>query len=245
MDRLKFILIFGFISIGSFLLFNPAGESGTRLSSSVSTSNGPKKTAKFPPAFWEIKINISSSGDYKIKEGEKSNEGHYSFELLWTGCMEKDQDDYLIYHENSELLEWKAKEKIKSSDISLELTEEDFSGKPSVDFNYIIRKAEDLHFDFLVESFCVPQDDSVHSFYLNLPASKESIKLPAPFDYNAYLTKGSNSIHFDEKVIYSDSFKQSYSWNWKHQKYLIEDEMPILFFNTHKAKVTLTIIPHY
>lgn len=245
MDRSKLIPIFGFLLIGSFLLFSPAGECGIQLKSSTSTSKGPKKAAKLSPVFWEIKVHISSSGDYKIKEGKKSNEGRYSFVLLWTGCMEQDQDDYLIYHENSELLEWKAKEKVKSSEASLELTEDDFSGKPGIDFNYIIRKKEDLHFDFLVESFCVPQDDSEHSYYLNLPASKENIKLPTKFDYNAYLTRGSNSIHLEEKDIYTDSCKKSYSWNWKHQKYLIEDEMPISFVNSHKVKVTLTIIPHY
>jgi len=205
----------------------------------------PKRAARLSPCYWEMKIRISSSGDYMIKEGEKSNEGHYSFVLLWTGCMEQDQDDYLIYHENSELLEWKAREKVKSSDVTHELSEEDFSEKPCIDFNYILRKDEDLHFDFEVESFPVPQENPGHKFYLNLPVSKENIKLPAKFDYNAYLTKGSNSIHFKEKDIYSDSLKKNYSWHWKHQKYFMGSDTPVAFSSSHKAKVTVTIIPHY
>jgi len=244
-DRIKTIAFRGSLLIAFFLLFTSASESGGRLSSSASISEDSKKATKLCPLFWEIKIHIASSGDYKFKGGKKANEGRYSFELLWTGCMEQDQDDYIIYHENSELLDWKVKEKVKSSEVSLELTEEDFSEKPSMDFNYILRKGEDLHFDFRVESFCVPQDNSEHSFYLNLPASKENTKPPVTFDYNTYLTKGSNSIQLEEKDIYSDSFKKSYSWDWRHQKYLVEDEKPISFFNSHKVKVTLTIIPHY
>ncbi len=205
----------------------------------------PKRVTRLSPSYWEIKIRISSSGDYRMKEGEKSNEGRYSFVLLWTGCMEQDQDDYLIYHENSELVEWEAREKVKSSEISRELSEKDFSGKPRIDFHYIIRKNEDLHFDFLVESFYVPQENPKHRFYLNLPASKENIKFPTKFDYNVYLTKGSNSIYIEEKDIYSDSLKKDYSWNWKHQKYFMGNETPISFSNSHKVKVTLTIIPHY
>ena len=245
MDRAKFHLILGLIIIWSFFLYPSDINSGTQSKAVVSTSENAEKATTLSPYYWEIKIRIDSSGDYGIKEGEKSNEGRYSFVLLWTGCMEQDQDDYLIYHENSELLEWKAKEKVKHSEVSRELTESDFMGRPKIQFNYIIRKGENLHFDFLVESFSVPHAGSEQSFYLHLPASRENTKLPAEFNYNAYLTKGTNSIHFQEKDLYSDSLKESYSWHWKHRKYTMRNEMPISFFNLHKAKVTLTIIPHY
>ncbi len=245
MDRAKFNLILGFILIGSFLLFPSDIISKTQSKAVVSTSRDTKKTTNLSPYYWEIKIHIDSSGNYRIKEEEKSNEGRYSFVLLWTGCMEQDQDDYLIYHENSELLEWHAKEKVKHSELSRELTESDFLEKPKFQFNYIIRRGEDLHFDFLVESFSVPHAGSEQSFYLHLLASKENVKLPAEFNYNAYLTKGTNSIRIQEKDIYTDSLEKIYSWNWKHQKYMMRNEMPISFFNSHKVKVTLTIIPHY
>ncbi len=245
MGSAKFNLVLGFILIGSFLLFTPDVYSATQSKAVISISEDTKKATNLSPYYWEIKIRIDSSGDYGIKEGKNSSDGRYSFVLLWTGCMEQDQDDYLIYHENSELLEWKAKEKVKHSEVSRELTESDFSEKPKIQFNYIIRKGKDLHFDFLVGSFSVPQAGSEQSFYLHLPASRENIKLPAKFNYNAYLTKGTNSIRIQEQDIYSDSLKESYSWNWKHQKYMMRNEMPISFFNSHKVKVTLTIIPHY
>lgn len=245
MDRAKSNLILGFILIGSFFLYPTSTDANHQSKSAASTSEDAEKVAHASPCYWEINIRVDSSGDYGIKEGEKSNEGRYSFVLLWTGCMEQDQDDYLIYHENSELLEWKAKEKIKHSEVSRELTECDFSGKPNIQFNYIIRKGEDLHFDFLVESFSVPQAGSEQRFYLHLPASSENTKLPAEFNYNAYLTNGTNRISFHEKDLYSDSLKESYSWQWKHRKYMVQNETPISFFNLHKVKVTLTIIPHY
>ena len=161
----------GFIIIGSFLLFPSDINSASQSKAVVSTSEDTKKAVNLSPYYWEIKIRIDSSGDYGIKEGEKSNEGRYSFVLLWTGCMEKDQDDYLIYHENSELLEWKAKEKVKQSEVSRELTEYDFSEKPNIQFNYIIRKGEDLHFDFLSKASLSPTQDQskVFTFICPLP----------------------------------------------------------------------------
>lgn len=60
------------------------------------------------PSWWEIEIHLETIGDYPVKEGKKAYDGHYSFTLLWTGCMERDMDDYLIYHEASKLLQWEA-----------------------------------------------------------------------------------------------------------------------------------------
>lgn len=195
------------------------------------------------PAWWEIRLHLVSTGNYTCKEGKKAYTGDYSFTLLWTGCMEQDMDDYLIYHENCDLLEWKAQE--KSSDLLHILPGSDFSGKPSFDFHYIFRRGKDLHFDFKVDSFYVPQNDSDHKFYLTLPVTQENTREPSPFNYNAFVKQGSNSICIEEDKIYLNTIEKSYTWKWKHQKRLGEQKRLVSFTNSHKAKVKVSIMPHY
>ena len=141
------------------------------------------------PSWWEISIRVKASGSYTIKERKEPIQGAYSFILLWTGCMEEDMEDYIIYHETSKLLEWKAQEKAFSFDKVKLLSEKDFSGKPHFDFHYILRKGNKLHFDFQVESFYIPQNQQQYEFYLYLPASEENKMYPSEFNYNDYILK--------------------------------------------------------
>jgi hypothetical protein len=235
------ILVFFFLGIlilPHFAFQNPMGFSPGCVSIPLSFS-------QIEPYFWEIKLVISSTGDYRIYEGERSNVGHFSFVLLWTGCMEQDMDDYLIYHENSELLEWKAQEIAQFPEASQIISEEYFSGKPGFDFHYILRREENLHFDFQVEGFSVPQDKSDHKFYLTLPSSYENMRHFPLIDYNAFLLQGSNSIHIEEEEIYHHPIEKTYCWTWEHRQSLGRKKRPISFINSHDVKVVLTIIPHY
>lgn len=201
--------------------------------------------SQVPPSWWEIKLLINTDGDYVVKEGKKSYTGHYSFTLLWTGCMEEDMDDYIIYHENSNLLQWEAQEKAQSPDFSGVLSADDFSGKPRFDFHYIMRRGEDLHFDFQVDGFFVPQNNSDFKFYLNFPTSKEKTKYPSKFDYNTYVSQGSNSIYIKEEEIYLITVEKTCLWEWKFQKRLSREKIPVSLSNSHKVEVAVSIMPRF
>ncbi len=206
-----------------------------------------QKNLKEQPAFpswWEISIRLKASGSYTIKEGKEQIQAAYSFILLWTGCMEEDMDDYLIYHETSRLLEWKAQEKAESFGKIKLLSEKDFSGKPHFDFHYILRKGKELHFDFQVESFYVPQNRQQYEFYLYLPASEENKMYPSEFNYNDYIIKGSNRIVVAQKEIYNHRLDKTYQWSWKYQKWLKGTGKTVFLFNNHQVQVNLLIIPH-
>ena len=197
------------------------------------------------PYFWEIKLVLSSKGDYTVENEERSNTGHYSFILTWIGCMEEDMDDYIIYHETSELVEWNAREEVQSPDSFRIINGDNFSKKPGFDFHYILKRDKDLHFDFQVDGFYVPQDGSDPTFYLILPSSYENKRSSSQVDYNAFLLRGSNSIQVEEEEIYQHMIEKTYSWTWKHNQSLGGEKKPISFSNFHKVKVVLTIIPHY
>jgi len=203
------------------------------------------RTFPIPPSWWEISIHLKASGLYTIKEGKEPIQGKYFFLILWTGCMEEDMEDYIIYHETSKLLEWKAQEKVDSSGKIEVLSEQNFLAKPHFDFHYILRKGKELHFDFQVESFYVPHHDKEYELYLYLPASEENKMYPSEFSYNDYIINGSNRIFVVEKEIYAHQVEKTYQWSWKYQKWLKTQARTVFFSNEHQVKVKLSIIPHF
>jgi len=197
------------------------------------------------PLWWEIRILLTSDGNYKVDEEKSSYSAHYSFTLLWTGCMERDNGDYLLYYENSELISFEAGEEgIFPESIQI-IPAEDFQDKPSFKLNYILKKGENLHFDFFVKSFLIPQNESEHKFYLNLPASEENSSHSSEINYDLFVSKGSNHIFLDEKEIYLATVERKFTWEWKYQKCYTIQSKSIFFSNSHDVKVKISIKPHY
>jgi hypothetical protein len=197
------------------------------------------------PRWWEIKIFLSSSGNYKIDERNSSYSANYSFTLLWTGCMEKDNGDYLLYYENSELISFEAEETGIYPESTKVIKTDDFHDKPSFKLNYILRKGENLHFDFFVKSFLIPKNKSKRKYQLSLPASKENSRCSSEIEYNLYVTKGSNLIFLEEKGIFLDAVEKKFAWKWKYQKPRLPQSMPAFFSNSHDVKVEIYIDPHF
>jgi len=225
-----FILLIFFHSLTCFLAQNSAA-----FSSSDQTT----------PLWWEIKILLVSDGDYKVTEGKSSYFGRYSFTIIWTGCMEKNDDDFILYYENSELLRFAAEERAMSPGAVRVLSAEEFVDKPSFDLNYILRKGESLYFDFIVNGFLTPQNNSQHKFYLNLPSSEEAAVHSPEINYDFFVSRGSNHIFLVEKDIYSDSVEKKSSWEWKYQKWHIIQNNPVFFSNSHQVKVEVLVKPHF
>ncbi len=197
------------------------------------------------PLWWEIKILLISNGNYKVDEGNSSYSAHYAFTLLWTGCMEKDNGDYLLYYENSELISFEAEEKGIFPESTKIIRADDFHDKPSFKLNYILRKGENLHFDFFVKSFLIPKNKSEHKFHLDLPASEENSRHSSEINYNLFVSKGSNLIFLEEREIYLDTVEKKFAWKWKYQKQHPNPSMPVFFFNSHDVKVEVSIDPHF
>jgi hypothetical protein len=197
------------------------------------------------PLWWEIKILLISDGDYKVNEGKASYFGRYSFTIIWTGSMEKSEDDFILYYENSELARFVAEESAMFPDSVRILPADEFLDKPSFNLNYILRKGESLYFDFVVNGFLIPQNNSQNKFYLNLPSSEENSFHSPEINYDSFVTKGSNHIFVVEKDIYSDSVQKKSSWVWNYQKWHIIQNKPVFFSNSHEVKVEISVKPHF
>lgn len=197
------------------------------------------------PSWWEIKIILQVSGEYDIKDKEKACRGHYYFKILWKGNMESDYPDYLLFHTSNELLEWQAEESGRQGELARFLTTADFAARPIFFFKYIIKKGKTLHFSFQVEGFEVPQSEDTERFFLLLPSSKESGESRLKADYDTFISSGSNQIAVEEEKIYQSEMEKDFQWNWKRNQSLLKIDRVVYFSHSHRAKVNLSIKPHF
>lgn len=197
------------------------------------------------PTWWKIKLVLDSKGNYNIRERSHSYPGNYSFTIVWTGFMEKDNGDFILYHEDSKLLHWEAQESSSNPDAMNTLFTVDFSDEPFLNMNYVLKREGNLYFDFSVKGFAIPQNESKHKYYLNLPVSEENSERFSEIDYDTYVFKGSNRIFLGEQKIYIKSVKKDFSWKWKHQGWQIGTERLVHFSHIHEVKVEIFVIPRF
>jgi hypothetical protein len=197
------------------------------------------------PQWWEVSINLKTDGDYKLDEGGPTFAGRYSFAIRWTGWLEKDDHDYLLYRLDCRLSDWEAKETASLTEYPGFLTAEDFRERPAFALKYIIRDGEDLCLDFIVDRMDVPQARLEDAFPLLLPSSEQNGQRESQIDYNAHVIKGSNRVELPESAIYAGPVARTYTWTWKHQEWLPQERRTVLTSQSHKVEVCLSIIPHF
>ena len=197
------------------------------------------------PRWWEVSLNLKTDGDYKLDEGGPAFVGHYSFAIRWTGWLEKDDHDYLLYRLDCRLCDWEAQETSSLTESTGVLTTNDFRERPAFVLKYIIREGDDLHLDFIVDRMAVPQARPEDAFPLLLPSSETNGQQESQVDYNACVIKGSNRVEVPESAIYAGPVVQTYTWAWKHQQWLPKERRTVFTSQSHKVEVSLSIIPRF
>ena len=203
---------------------------------------GSSKTFDPKECFWEIIIQVKSNGTYSLDQTKASYSGKYAYAIQWSGCMEQDGQDFILYHENSELVRWKSKEQKKALDTADVKITEEFSEKPSFAFNYILTKEDNIHFDFLIKGFRIPQLDKNPRHYLHLPASKENSYHPTDIAYNLHINKGSNQVYFNKDDLLEDSSKKDFYWSWKRHSSSSSEEEPSYLTHSYDVYVEISIL---
>ena len=197
------------------------------------------------PRWWEVSLNLKTDGDYKLDEGGPAFVGHFSFAIRWTGWLEKDDHDYLLYRLDCRLCDWEAQETSSLTESTGVLTTNDFRERPAFVLKYIIREGDDLHLDFIVDRMAVPQARPEDAFPLLLPSSETNGQQESQVDYNACVIKGSNRVEVPESAIYAGPVVQTYTWEWKHQQWLPKERRTVFTSQSHKVEVSLSIIPRF
>ncbi|MGD9344616.1 MAG: hypothetical protein PVH84_02055 [Candidatus Aminicenantes bacterium] len=194
--------------------------------------------------WWEILIELTSKGTYTLEEADASYSGNYAYTIQWSGCMEQDGEDFILYHEDSDLIRWTPQEKKKVPGSGETQIKKNFSEKPSFAFNYILTKKDNIHFDFLVRGFRVPQQRREKRYYLHFPASKENSYHPTDIAYNLHIYKGSNQVYLCKDDLLDKSVTRDFHWSWKRHSSEGEAERSSYLSHGYDVDVRITILKH-
>ena len=208
-------------------------------------SQAPGQSSVHSPRWWDVELSLTVRGQYSVREEGAVCAGEFLYETAWSGTMEKDDADYILYHSGSEILRWEAREKIASGSDQKALTEKDFDDRPVFRMNYVLNENGVLRFLFSVDGFPVPRGGTGKKFDLILPASKKEDGSLSPSGYDASVVKGSNEVVFEEKLVRAGPAERTFRWEWKRYQPSSGPGAPVVLLNTHAAEVKVAIAPRY
>jgi hypothetical protein len=196
------------------------------------------------PLWWEITLQLKVTGDYRLDGGEFPLRGRYRFNLRWTGFMENDDHDYLLYRLGCELLGWEAEETCTALTGARILTTADFPERPSLDMKYVLRQGNRLNLNLVVHGFSPLEGETGEALELMFPASAEGDHRDSRGAYNEGVIRGSNRIWIKESEIYAYPVERTFDWEWKRQRWLLQRQQTVFASQSHRVEVALAIIPH-
>ncbi len=196
------------------------------------------------PAWWDVRIRLETRGRYAVTRDTTDFSGEYAYEALWSGSMEGDGPDYILYHASLETLRWEMKERSGRDGAGGFLSEKDFPIHPVFRMNYVLGKAGRLCFFFTVEGFPVPRNDSPEKFALILPCSRKEFPASSAAGYDGAVSEGSNDVSLDERELRNGPVEQVFQWEWKRYTPSSAPSPAGPLYHTHTVMVTLTVSPH-
>jgi hypothetical protein len=196
------------------------------------------------PSWWDLELRLATEGRYRMDQKEFNAEGSFRFIISWTGIMERDEADFRLFHNRSEIVRWEAEERSSQPDGLRLLTAADFSEKPSFDFNFLLKQGELLVFDLATQGFSVPVSESPEKFFLILPSSAENGQSVEGVDYNKGIRKGSNRVALPAEAILKGPVEKKFAWDWKNEQWLLRQDRTLHVLNQHTVKLTVIVRPH-
>ncbi|MBM3294501.1 MAG: hypothetical protein FJY82_08235 [Candidatus Aminicenantes bacterium] len=195
------------------------------------------------PSSWDIALAVSARGEYGLESGPLRVDGRYAFTVSWRGIIHTDDEDYLLLHGETKVVDWSAEERAAGLDLVTVLTTGDFPDRPELKVNYVLRMADGLRVDFIVRGFDVPLSVPEDAFYLHFPASAENEELLGGLKYNLSLAFGSNAVVLDEPAGGRESSEKTFRWTWKRRNWVQRQDRTVLQSSAHSAEVRVSVTP--
>lgn len=197
------------------------------------------------PSWWDLEVRLATEGRYRMDEKGFSADGTFRFIVTWTGTMERDEADFRIFQNRSEIVRWEAEERSSQPEGLRLLTAADFPEKPSFDFNFLLKQGGLLVFDLATQGFSVPVSESPEKFFLLLPASAENDQSVEGVDYNNRIRKGSNRVAVPAEAILKGPVEKKFAWDWKNEQWLLRQDRTLHILSQHSVKLTVVVRPHH
>jgi hypothetical protein len=194
--------------------------------------------------WWDVRVSLTVEGTYTVRDIGTTYSGDFTYSVQWDGSMERDGNDFLLYHTATKDLIWKIREDVSPPQEQCFVTEKDAEAKPFFELSYILREGEFLEVAFKVKGFSVPLASSRGMFELFLPRSGEHVENRSSVPYKNFISKGTNHISIKEKGLEKKPQENSFAWEWKRRGWILLENRTVMMAHHHKAEVIVSLVPH-
>ena len=195
------------------------------------------------PRLWSIRVQLKLKGGYVYDGADRVLKGEFVYETAWNGVLEKDGEDFILYHGRLEPLAWQIEEKDAAGGDCRPLDETALPKRPEFRMIYLLGEDKLLRIYFTVDGFRVPIRDSVEKFDLVFPASKRESEDDS--DYKDSIVKGSNDISFERSGLHRGPLQRSFLWKWKRYFPTTVQGSSLVMSEMHEVEVLIDITPKH
>jgi len=224
----------------------PAGLAGTLLLAGLGLAlAGPGGTLDKAPAgnaaWWEVRLVIAAKGRYIVRGGRTPLTGEYTCRIRWDGRLEPDDDDFLLVHLRTEILEWHLRE--TAGPAGRENVVES-AAKPSLRMEYVLKDGHEVEFAFGLGGIPIPLHVSPLAVVLELPRSSgREAGLPG-HGYGDFVCRGSSRVVLPETDFLAPARERLFSWDWRREKQYVKEGRVFVVTQDHSAEAAVALTAH-
>lgn len=194
--------------------------------------------------WWEVGVIVSVKGEYAVRGAEAPYAGSYSFRARWTGRLELDgDDDFLLVHLGTEVLDWSLREKARKSgrESVLEAAE---GPKPALRMGYLIKDGTEVEFVFGLGGVAIPLHAPELGLALELPrTSARQPGLPGR-GYGDFVRRGSCRVAVPEKDFVAQPPERRFAWDWEREREFVRDGRTLTVAQSHTVETVVVLVVH-
>ena len=196
------------------------------------------------PSWWEVSLSLTVKGSYVIEGGDAPLHGEFTCLARWTGTIESDENDFLLYLLKTEVLEWRLAEKSGLPKGESLLLAQETSKAPYLRLNYVLREGSDLRFDYEFSEVSVPLHASPVKAKLEFPRSSGHVALSPGLSYGNGVSRGSNQVVIQGSDLERRSAERTFSWKWQREKSITVESGTFLLTQRHTAEAVVALVAH-
>lgn len=211
------------------------------LSASPAWPPGPGRGASAGnPSRWEVRLTVEAKGEYAVRGTGAPIAGDYSCRVRWEGRLEPDEDDFILVHIKTEVLEWRLRETAGAAGSETVL-EAPASPEPALRIRYVLKDGREVEFFFDIGGITIP----LHSFPLSVPLElpRSSGRTPGGRGqgYGDFVCRGSSRVAIPETDLARQNPEWRFSWDWRREKQYFRAGRVLTVAQSHTAEAAVSV----
>jgi len=213
------------------------------LSGQARPEGRPTRAGAGDSPWWGVRLIVDAKGNYTVRGGPTPLAGEYACRILWEGRLEPDDDDFLLVHLRTEILEWRLRER-SGPDGKESFLEAPPGSRPALRMIYVIKDGREVEFAFEVGGISIPLHASPLVIALDLP--RTSARAPGVSgqggDYS--VRRGSSRIAVPEADLAGHAPERRFFWDWRRVRPFVRKGRTLTVAQDGAAEAVVAVTLH-